>query len=207
MTISIDQLEALEQQILAEISPDQPVGENPRGEEDFEAVQEAMNELFSGREVAWDQVIELSSRLLTEKGKDLDLVISLGVALQRQHGWPGAVSSLRMMNGAIERYWDGLFVPARFRGKALKSFHDLLQQGMTRFGQAEPAHHQAFDAEVARLDEHLSQKFSKPPAFFGALAEAKPGGAPNQDASSAEKPVAAQPSEKPAAAKPPPPQE
>ena len=58
---------------------------------------------------AWQQVLKLAPKILTEQAKDLEIAAWYMEALLRAHGFPGLRDGVRLAHGLVERYWDDLF--------------------------------------------------------------------------------------------------
>jgi type VI secretion system protein ImpA len=58
---------------------------------------------------SWELIVKQSPPLLTDVGKDIEVGAWLIEALLRTHRLGGLRDGLALMNGLIERYWDGLF--------------------------------------------------------------------------------------------------
>ena len=66
----------------------------------------------------WQHVAELSSGLLANKGKDLQVACYLGVALVQMQQVQGFSLTLKILGDLVENYWDTMFpAPTRIRGR------------------------------------------------------------------------------------------
>ena len=106
--------------ILDPISSDHPAGADLRWTPEWDRIKEARradDDLDAGkwvkkeRKVAdWPAVRELTIAALTERTKDLQLVLWLTEANMRLHGFPGLRDGLRITREMMARYWDwGLY--------------------------------------------------------------------------------------------------
>jgi type VI secretion system protein ImpA len=106
--------------LLDPISPDQPAGTDLRWTPEWDRIKEARradDDLESGRWVKkerktadWVQVQELTTAMLRERSKDLQLVMWLTEANIRLHGFAGLRDGLRISRELMVRYWDkGLY--------------------------------------------------------------------------------------------------
>lgn len=57
----------------------------------------------------WRKIISLAPELLKKESKDLEVATWLTEAMVRRYGFSGLRDSLKLIDGLIERYWDGLF--------------------------------------------------------------------------------------------------
>ncbi|HFE39611.1 MAG TPA: type VI secretion system protein TssA [Gammaproteobacteria bacterium] len=69
--------------------------------EDPDAIHQKVSE--------WDKILELAPKALVENGKDLEVAAWYVEALIREFGFPGLRDGLCLLNGLIEKYWDGLY--------------------------------------------------------------------------------------------------
>jgi type VI secretion system protein ImpA len=61
-----------------------------------------------GKTSDWKGVVARCEETLATKSKDLQLAAYLAEGLARLHGYAGLHDGLRVVNGLVERYWDGL---------------------------------------------------------------------------------------------------
>jgi len=104
------------------VSPDQPAGADLRWTAEWDRIKEARrsdDDLDPGKwakkeqkSADWRLVEELSSILLRERTKDLQLALWLTEAGMKLHGFPGLRDGLRLTRELMVRYWDtGLYPP------------------------------------------------------------------------------------------------
>ncbi|HTS61982.1 MAG TPA: type VI secretion system protein TssA [Candidatus Acidoferrales bacterium] len=104
------------------VSPGQPAGSDLRWTAEWDRIKEARrsdDELEPGkwakkdRKTAdWRLVEELTSVMLRERTKDLQLSLWLTEAGMKLHGFPGLRDGLRLTRELMVRYWDrGLYPP------------------------------------------------------------------------------------------------
>lgn len=108
-TIDLDQL-------LAPLDGDNPCGESLRWEPIYDEIRHASREedrdpLVDSEEtsVNWPLVIELTTDCLANRSKDLQLAGWLTQALVERHGFAGLRDGLRLVNGLLDNFWDGLY--------------------------------------------------------------------------------------------------
>ena len=111
--------------LLAPISSETPVGADPRRDgapgalyfalKDARATARAQERQADADEevgtsfVHWQTVYELSTKLLSEQAKDLEVAAWLIEASLRLHGFAGLRDGFDLARGLVERYWDTLF--------------------------------------------------------------------------------------------------
>ncbi len=64
-----------------------------------------------GKTPDWQKVVQLSTKLLTEEGKDLSVMVWLVKALTTKHGFPGLRDGLIVLALAHEKCWADLLPP------------------------------------------------------------------------------------------------
>lgn len=104
--------------ILTPIEGENPAGENLRYTPAYDAIQEARREedaLDRGewdREVKtadWEATKQLAVEALTDKTKDIQIVVWLIEALLKTEGYQGLYSGLKALSGLLETFWDHLY--------------------------------------------------------------------------------------------------
>jgi type VI secretion system protein VasJ len=97
------------------ITSEAPGGESVRDDQRYDKLEQ----YFQGLEdVPWDQVINLASGLLEDRGKDLKVAAQLGVALSEERSWSGLVEAYACWKGLLsEEIWPHI-QPKRPRGQA-----------------------------------------------------------------------------------------
>lgn len=110
-TLSFDRL-------LQPVSGDDPCGEDLLFSAEFDRIQEARRfddpSLDQGewvtelKEADWRQVVELSTRLLSERTKDLRLAVWLTEALAKTRGFAGLRDGYTLAAQLCEAFWSGL---------------------------------------------------------------------------------------------------
>jgi len=145
------------------ITPEDPGGESVRDDLRYDKLEE----YFQGLEdVPWDQVIDLASGLLEDRGKDLKVAAQLGVALSEERSWSGLVEAYACWKGLLtEEIWPHI-QPKRPRGQA-----NAIVWFVERIGEnVRGAHPSAEDIEVLKelreaskevellIDERMGEK-------------------------------------------------
>ena len=91
------------------VRPDATAGSDVRSEPDYETLNaeiEKMANPSAGVGTDWQHVAELSSGLLANKGKDLQVACYLGVALVQMQQVQGCSLALKILGDLFENYWD-----------------------------------------------------------------------------------------------------
>ncbi len=106
------------ERLLAPIPGDSPCGRNLRlvpGDVTFASLDGLRREEDAAFDLAgkgktsdWKGVVAKCDEALATKSKDLQLAAYLTEALARTQGYAGLRDGLRVVNGLVERYWDGL---------------------------------------------------------------------------------------------------
>lgn len=102
--------------LLAEVSGENPCGEDISYDPDFLALEQMLQPKASGMidveqdvaEPKWSEVVNLSTSLL-QRSKDLRVGVYLAVGLLKKGGFPGLGQGLAVLKGLLERFWDGLY--------------------------------------------------------------------------------------------------
>jgi len=107
------------------ISADAPAGAPVRYEPEYEELQAQIAKLQSvtDRTVKWELVVELSRKILAEKGKDMLVACYLALGGLRQNGYTGLAAGLTVCNDMLNTFWETMFPKlkrARARGQALE---------------------------------------------------------------------------------------
>src|SRR5919109_2365728 len=109
------------QALLAPIPGENPAGESLRfhsTDRTYDAIQEARrsdDDLDQGEWVHkiktsdWPAVIEIATKALASKSKDLQVAAWLVEALVKRHGFAGLRDGLRLLWELQERFWDSLY--------------------------------------------------------------------------------------------------
>lgn len=102
--------------LLSPIAADNPCGADLRWEPIYQEVKDARPKedrdafgLDSPVAANWTPVIDLTSDVLATQSKDLMLAAWLTEALVHQNGFAGFRDGLKLINGLLEDWWDGLY--------------------------------------------------------------------------------------------------
>ncbi len=97
-----------------------PAGASARYEPEFEKLSAEIAKLESveGRaSIRWDDVVNLSTTLLSAKSKDVLVAGYLALGLARKRSYTGLATGLQVIRDMISTFWDGLF-PEKNRMRA-----------------------------------------------------------------------------------------
>ena len=113
--MSIDELVAKVEPLKAPIAGDSPVGADASYDPDFEALKTEIDKLagMAGDTPNWSSVVDGATELLTEKTKDLRLLIWLAIAKMHQSGLKGLLEGMVGIREVSAAHWDAMFPPAR----------------------------------------------------------------------------------------------
>ena len=92
-----------------------PAGESVRYETEFEQLSVEIEKLTAVEQVAvdWRVVVNLSSILLKDKGKDLLVASYLATGLLERESYSGLAAGIAVVNGLVANFWEGLFPESR----------------------------------------------------------------------------------------------
>lgn len=99
--------------LLKPVSPEIPCGENLRWDRRFlelERLSEGTEEtqFRPAEEPNWREVRDVCVELLA-RGKHLKVAVLISLAAVRLEGYPGLRDGLKLLQGLLEQYWDGVF--------------------------------------------------------------------------------------------------
>jgi len=104
--------------LLQPIAGENPSGDNLRYEPVYDEIKEARradDQLERGawqrdlKVADWDQVIDLSCDVLSNRSKDLQIAVWLSEALIKVNGFKGVVQGLEILDGLLSEFWDTLY--------------------------------------------------------------------------------------------------
>ncbi|MFW6335148.1 MAG: type VI secretion system protein TssA, partial [Desulfosalsimonas sp.] len=156
------------------ISDDAPAGEDTTYLPEFEEIQNEIDKLSvvtaEAGQVDWNRVLDLSSRLLSEKSKNLLVAAYMGEALIKTRQLEGFHQGARVIRDLVENYWDEFFPPKkRKKGRinALKWWYDRAEKFLKNF-EPEPMPQEQVDAvkeTLKELDSMLAEKLDDAPVL------------------------------------------
>ncbi len=106
------------EELLLPISEDSPAGVSLRYEPEYDAIRDArrseddapQGDWQRATKVAdWDEVVEVGTRALRSRTKDLQIAAWITEALTHLHGFAGLRDGLRLMNGIQEAFWESYY--------------------------------------------------------------------------------------------------
>lgn len=162
----------------AAVSEDAPAGADPRGGEEFEALETELRRMETDGPAAvnWRRVIEHSSSILGKRGKDLLIGVWLAYGLTREERYHGLATGLGIIRGMVDAHWDAMQPPvARERARVgalewLVGRVAPLMEGEVAEGDW-PAVLHAYD-QLGEIDSLTSQKLRKEQVAYGDLLRA-----------------------------------
>lgn len=149
--------------LLDAISPDSFVGQDARYMESFEVIEKAVSSsaaLFTNSATDWDQVVELSNKVLSTQTKDIRVLGWFSWGLFKTHSFEGLHAGVFIINELLIKCWDDIFpVKQKSRIAAFEWLTSRIEQlFMDEVPVIEPKElHQAFLAELTRLDDFLTK--------------------------------------------------
>ncbi|HEY2409958.1 MAG TPA: type VI secretion system protein TssA [Polyangiaceae bacterium] len=164
------------QPFLEPIAGDNPAGNDPAYEPDFEKVKLELDKLtsMSGGTPAWDDMIALGDGLLKGKAKDFRLAVWLSVARMQTSGLNGLLEGFSLTHQLSGKFWDNMYPDAK-RGRARANLAGWLNEQAAAWlleltptaGDREPL--QALEELYKSLDGLLSEKLGDLYPGMGAL--------------------------------------
>jgi len=154
------------------IESNPPCGLDVRYEPEFEELQNEIDKLSSptGGTIEWSKVLELSSKILTEKSKDLLVTSYLCTALVELKGIEGFVKGLKIYKDMIENFWENLFPPKkRLRGRirAIEWWIEKVGNSLKRkeIKEIPEELHKEINQLLEEIDKLLTNLLTEPPSF------------------------------------------
>jgi type VI secretion system protein ImpA len=101
-------------QLLEPITPENPCGESLRWDpiwDELKQLRKSGKDLVDSsgdKEADWGKLSSLSTSLLLSRTKDLQIAGWLTEALVHTSGFAGLRDGLKLVNGLVEKFWDGL---------------------------------------------------------------------------------------------------
>ncbi|MEW5725164.1 MAG: type VI secretion system protein TssA [Thermodesulfobacteriota bacterium] len=154
------------------ISAEQPAGEDARYEPEFEELQAEIDKMSvataGGAGINWARVLDLSTRILGEKSKNIQVAAYLGAALIETRKLEGFGLGLVVLKDLVENFWETMYPPLkRKRGRfnAVTWWMDRCEAFFDGFT-ASPLPEEeaaALKENLAALDSALSSKDEEAP--------------------------------------------
>ena len=164
--------------IRAPIPGDSPAGVDMMYEDDFQRLKSEVDELGAATgEVDFGSIVDLATRILSERSKDLAVAGYLVLGLTRTSGYAGVAEGLAATRAVTEGFWEDAFPPLRrMRGRqAALQFVAERTSAWIQTHRAEPPDREALahaEAETAALQAFATEAMGEDaPAFSGLLRE------------------------------------
>jgi len=156
------------------ITPDQPAGTDVTYEPEFGRVTGEMDKLAiaseAGEGVDWDLVVDLTSRILSEKSKNLQAAAYLARGLIERQKVQGFAAGLTVIKDLVENFWEEMYPPKkRMRGRlnAVAWWLEQVEVFWSGYGPNQPLPSvfvKALKDDLKALDQALVARFEEPPA-------------------------------------------
>jgi type VI secretion system protein VasJ len=158
------------------VSDAAPCGQDVRDETDFDLLQNEIGKMSNPASGPpdWQQVVQLSTNLLTNKGKDILVVCYLAGGLLQTRSISGLADGARILADMMQTWWDQLYPPlARLRARrnALQWLIDRVrahsdETDWTSLPPQDPAMVQGLRDAFNAIDAVLLQKDSEAPSLL-----------------------------------------
>ncbi|HXS17797.1 MAG TPA: TssA family type VI secretion system protein, partial [Polyangiaceae bacterium] len=165
MTDLVEQMRVSAAKFAAPIPGASPAGADVSYDADFEVVRVEMDKLISmsGEMPNWAEVIRQGEQLVSDKSKDMRLLVWIAGARTKRDGMAGFAQGLAVIHAVCKDHWEEMFPPikrAKARGNLAGWLGDLV---MGQFGEYIPTakDKDGFDAAETlfnEVDELLSEK-------------------------------------------------
>ena len=132
--------EALTQLGTEPVSADTPAGVSVRYEPEFEQLQVEIAKLESVNAVPvnWGEVVDVGTRLLSQKSKDLLVACYVCHGLYDRNGYAGLANGLTILSGMINTYWDTLFPELKRQRARVAAMEWLVERLGARVTECKP---------------------------------------------------------------------
>ena len=104
--------------LLTPIAGDNPSGANLRYDPVYDQIKEARRQDDAGPQGDWQRerkladyrvVVELTSKMIAERSKDLQLAVWLTEAALHREKFAGLLQGLELLRGMLEQFWETLY--------------------------------------------------------------------------------------------------
>jgi type VI secretion system protein VasJ len=156
------------------ITGDNPAGDDVRYDSDFETLQKELDKLSmatsNGAGIDWPKVIKLSSAILAEKSKNIQVATYLAAGLLETGHFQGLSQGLTVINDLVDNFWESMYPPLkRLRGRlnSISWWSDRVTSYLQGYnGDPLPADQVRLVKEMFRsLDQTLSEKTEDAPVL------------------------------------------
>lgn len=149
-----------------------PGGESCRDDQDFESIQLEVRklELPDGAQPNWETVVQLGTKLLKDRAKDLLVAAWVTVGLFTREGYAGLAVGLTVLHDMVDLHWEVLFPEMKRLKGRVAAFEWTYERILREIGRRSPtaAERDAILQCVERLKE-----------LDGKLSDKVDGGGPN----------------------------
>ncbi|MCC7142183.1 MAG: type VI secretion system protein TssA [Candidatus Eisenbacteria bacterium] len=149
-----------------------PGGESCRDDQDFESIQLEVRklELPDGSQPNWETVVQLGTKLLKDRSKDLLVAAWVTVGLFTREGYAGLAVGLAVMRDLVDLHWDVLFPEVKRLKGRVAAFEWTYERILREIGRRTP--NAAEREAIAECAERLKE-------LDGKLSDKVEGGGPN----------------------------
>lgn len=161
------------------ISADAVAGEDIREDPDFDALETEFRKIETEgpNAVRWNDVIEMSAKLLDSRTKDLMVATWLTYGLHREESFKGLAVGLGIIHGLIDKFWAEMFPPVRRERGRVGAMEWLVGRLAVPVSEATPSKADApyviaANDYLLQIDDLLSAKLEKTEAALGELVRA-----------------------------------
>ena len=156
------------------IAGDNPAGDDVRYEPEFDALQQEVDKLSIASSdttgIDWQKVIKLSSSILAEKSKNIQVATYLAAALLETGKFEGLDQGLTVVTDLVGNFWENMYPPKkRLRGRlnAISWWLDRVTSFLQTYdGAPLPGDRVGAVKDMFKsLDQALSEKTEDAPMF------------------------------------------
>jgi len=158
------------------VSADAPAGASVRYDPEFDQLQEEIAKLESvdAVPVNWGEVVDIGSRLLSQKSKDLLVACYVCHGLYDRNGYAGLANGLTILSGMIDTYWDTLFPELKRQRARVAAMEWLVERlgPLVSERTPKPAERDAIAVSrelLEQLDEVLKEKLGEQAVAWGEI--------------------------------------
>ena len=157
-----------------------PTGENARYDPNYEALEAEIKKMESltGETVAWPKVLDLASKLLAEKTKDVLVSSYLCMGAFQTGGYMALAQAIGVQKDLLKTFWDNLWPEQkrmRARVTAVQWFNDRVAVVVVNRGQPQEQDREGLEkcaAAMKELGDAVAEKFTEERPDLGAMTRA-----------------------------------
>ncbi|GIV60305.1 MAG: hypothetical protein KatS3mg043_1394 [Rhodothermaceae bacterium] len=149
-------------ELLLPVSESSPTGRDVSYEDDFQALKAEVDLISSPTgEADFERIVSLAQLVLREQSKDLVTAGYLTVGLMQTRGVAGLAEGWSVVQGLLERYWEGLYPGKAVRRRnALQFLSDRSREYLERLRERKPSVEERGALEGALLAVRSVQGFA-----------------------------------------------